>query len=294
MKLARMYTGKPGFISCIRGFHGKSYGSLSLMGKGEYRLAFEPLLAGRVLRPLRRRGRRRGRAGQGGGGRHGHRGGGGGARAGRGRSDRSSSRLLAAPPRGVHQARRPAHRRRGADGHGAHGTDVRGGPLGRGPRHPVPGQGAGRRRDAAVRLHVHPRDLEGAGAEPVHPLFDLRRQPAGLRGRHRRRQRDPRRGPARSGGRHRGVLPDRAACFAGALRRSHRGGPRAGAPHRARVRRRRVRLLGGGRPLPPRGAGRGHAPEREDHPAGAGVEHPARAVDEVLEKLEDTLRELTS
>ena len=44
MKLARMYTGKPGFISCIRGFHGKSYGSLSLMGKGEYRLAFEPLL----------------------------------------------------------------------------------------------------------------------------------------------------------------------------------------------------------------------------------------------------------
>ena len=44
MKLARLYTKKPGFISCVRGFHGKSYGSLSLMGKGEYRLAFEPLL----------------------------------------------------------------------------------------------------------------------------------------------------------------------------------------------------------------------------------------------------------
>ncbi len=44
MKLARLYTGKPGFISCVRGFHGKSYGSLSLMGKGEYRLPFEPLL----------------------------------------------------------------------------------------------------------------------------------------------------------------------------------------------------------------------------------------------------------
>jgi putrescine aminotransferase len=44
MKLARLYTGKPGFISCIRGFHGKSYGSLSLMGRAEYRLAFEPLL----------------------------------------------------------------------------------------------------------------------------------------------------------------------------------------------------------------------------------------------------------
>jgi putrescine aminotransferase len=44
MKLARLYTGRPGFISCIRGFHGKSYGSLSLMGKGEFRAPFEPLL----------------------------------------------------------------------------------------------------------------------------------------------------------------------------------------------------------------------------------------------------------
>ncbi len=44
MKLARMHTGKPGFISTIRGFHGKSYGSLSLMGKGEYRKPFEPML----------------------------------------------------------------------------------------------------------------------------------------------------------------------------------------------------------------------------------------------------------
>jgi len=44
MKLARLYTGKPGFISCLKGFHGKSYGSLSLMGKAEYRVPFEPLL----------------------------------------------------------------------------------------------------------------------------------------------------------------------------------------------------------------------------------------------------------
>jgi putrescine aminotransferase len=44
MKLARLYTGKSGFISCVRGFHGKSYGSLSLMGKAEFRLPFEPLL----------------------------------------------------------------------------------------------------------------------------------------------------------------------------------------------------------------------------------------------------------
>ena len=44
MKLARLYTKKPGFISCIKGFHGKSYGSLSLMGKAAYRVPFEPLL----------------------------------------------------------------------------------------------------------------------------------------------------------------------------------------------------------------------------------------------------------
>jgi putrescine aminotransferase len=44
MKLARLATGKPGFISCLGGFHGKSYGALSLMGKGHLRMAFEPLL----------------------------------------------------------------------------------------------------------------------------------------------------------------------------------------------------------------------------------------------------------
>ncbi|MBS3068270.1 putrescine aminotransferase [Candidatus Micrarchaeota archaeon] len=45
MKLARLYTGKSGFISTVRGFHGKSMGSLSLMGKAEYRQPFEPLLS---------------------------------------------------------------------------------------------------------------------------------------------------------------------------------------------------------------------------------------------------------
>lgn len=44
MKLARLHTEKSGFISTLQGFHGKSYGSLSLMGKAEYRIAFEPLL----------------------------------------------------------------------------------------------------------------------------------------------------------------------------------------------------------------------------------------------------------
>lgn len=44
LKLARLYTGKPGFISTLNGFHGKSMGSLSLMGKTVYRKPFEPLL----------------------------------------------------------------------------------------------------------------------------------------------------------------------------------------------------------------------------------------------------------
>ncbi len=36
IKLARVYTGRTNFISSIRGFHGKSCGSLSLLGKWEY------------------------------------------------------------------------------------------------------------------------------------------------------------------------------------------------------------------------------------------------------------------
>jgi putrescine aminotransferase len=44
MKLARLYTGRKGFISTLRGFHGKSLGALSLMGKAEYRVPFAPLL----------------------------------------------------------------------------------------------------------------------------------------------------------------------------------------------------------------------------------------------------------
>jgi putrescine aminotransferase len=44
MKLARMYTGRRGFISCLGGFHGKSCGSLSLMEKREFRAPFGPLL----------------------------------------------------------------------------------------------------------------------------------------------------------------------------------------------------------------------------------------------------------
>jgi putrescine aminotransferase len=44
LKLARLYTRKTGFISSVGGFHGKSMGSLSVMGKNIYRRPFEPLL----------------------------------------------------------------------------------------------------------------------------------------------------------------------------------------------------------------------------------------------------------
>lgn len=44
MKLAKMYTGKAGFISTLKGFHGKSLGALSLLGKSVYREPAMPLL----------------------------------------------------------------------------------------------------------------------------------------------------------------------------------------------------------------------------------------------------------
>jgi putrescine aminotransferase len=43
IKLTRLYTGRSTFISTIGGFHGKSMGSLSLMGKASFR---EPFLSG--------------------------------------------------------------------------------------------------------------------------------------------------------------------------------------------------------------------------------------------------------
>lgn len=44
LKLARLYTKKPGFIAATGGFHGKSMGSLSVMGKAVFRKPFAPLL----------------------------------------------------------------------------------------------------------------------------------------------------------------------------------------------------------------------------------------------------------
>lgn len=46
MKLAKMYTGKKGFISTLKAFHGKSLGALSLLGKADYKQPVGQLLDG--------------------------------------------------------------------------------------------------------------------------------------------------------------------------------------------------------------------------------------------------------
>ena len=46
MKLAKLYTGRRGFVAMLKGFHGKTLGSLSLMGKKMFRKPLLPLLEG--------------------------------------------------------------------------------------------------------------------------------------------------------------------------------------------------------------------------------------------------------
>lgn len=46
LKLARKYTGRPGFVAFERSFHGRTFGSLSVSWKEAYRKPFEPLLEG--------------------------------------------------------------------------------------------------------------------------------------------------------------------------------------------------------------------------------------------------------
>ena len=46
MKLAKLYTGKKGFVAMLKGFHGKTLGALSLMGKKVFRKPLLPLLDG--------------------------------------------------------------------------------------------------------------------------------------------------------------------------------------------------------------------------------------------------------
>ena len=44
LKAARIHTGRPEFIGAINGFHGKSFGSLSVSGSEVYKTRFQPLL----------------------------------------------------------------------------------------------------------------------------------------------------------------------------------------------------------------------------------------------------------
>ncbi len=44
LKLARKYTGRPGFVAFERSFHGRTFGSLSVTWREEWRKPFEPLL----------------------------------------------------------------------------------------------------------------------------------------------------------------------------------------------------------------------------------------------------------
>jgi putrescine aminotransferase len=52
LKIARAATGRPGFISCERGFHGKTFGALSVSGRAKYKTPYEPLLPGCTLIPF--------------------------------------------------------------------------------------------------------------------------------------------------------------------------------------------------------------------------------------------------
>lgn len=44
LKAARVHTGRPEFIGAVNGFHGKTFGSLSVSGREIYKTAFYPLL----------------------------------------------------------------------------------------------------------------------------------------------------------------------------------------------------------------------------------------------------------
>ncbi|MBI5946200.1 MAG: aminotransferase class III-fold pyridoxal phosphate-dependent enzyme [Chloroflexi bacterium] len=48
MKIAKLYTGKSAFIVGVRAFHGKTMGSLSLMGKADFRAPMGQMYAGQV------------------------------------------------------------------------------------------------------------------------------------------------------------------------------------------------------------------------------------------------------
>jgi putrescine aminotransferase len=48
IKIAKLYTGKSAFIVAVRAFHGKTMGSLSMMGKSDFRAPMGPMYAGQI------------------------------------------------------------------------------------------------------------------------------------------------------------------------------------------------------------------------------------------------------
>jgi acetylornithine/succinyldiaminopimelate/putrescine aminotransferase len=48
IKIAKLYTGKSAFIVALKGFHGKTMGSLSMMGKADYRQPLGTLYGGQI------------------------------------------------------------------------------------------------------------------------------------------------------------------------------------------------------------------------------------------------------
>ncbi len=52
LKFARLHTGRPNFVTAMRGFHGRTMGSVSATFTKKYREAFEPLVPGFSYVPL--------------------------------------------------------------------------------------------------------------------------------------------------------------------------------------------------------------------------------------------------
>ena len=181
IKLARLYTKRNTFVSTLGGFHGKSMGSLSLMGKASFR---EPFLGG--LQDVRFVPYGDADA----------------LEAELSKGDQVGTPIAAfvvepvqgeaggvVPPpdylprvrEAVHGVRNAADRRRDSDRHGAHRAA-----LGRGPqwcraRHHVRRQVDRRGGDAALGVHRAQQDLGSPGSQPDHPLHHVRRKPHRLR-----------------------------------------------------------------------------------------------------------------
>ena len=187
LKLAKLHAKRKkanhsnGIISCLGGFHGKSFGSLSVTGKAAWREPFYPLAPNVRFVPY-------------------------------GDADALDKELKVCDTIGLDIAAfiaEPVQGEAGAlvppddffpkvreicdkwgilfiadevqTGHGPHRHAVGHRALGRGAGHHDHGQGARRRRHPRGLLHLHARGLRAAHGEPVHPHHDVRRQPDGHR-----------------------------------------------------------------------------------------------------------------